>query len=600
MITVDFETEAIRPRPYYPPKPVGVAVKEDGQPARYYAWGHPTENNCTFEEGKRVLADIWGGQHPLLMHNAKFDLEVAKVHMDLPIPFWSRVHDTQFLLYLLNPHAKSFALKPSAERLLGWAAEEQDEVRNWVLMNVVGASNAKGSQNYWAGMICMAPGDLVGRYACGDVDRTYALYQHCATVIDTSGMNPAYDRERRLLQQLLNAERRGVRFDLDNAQRDEKLYQNAWEEADRRILARLNANINLNSGDELADALLRSGAVKELPLTPKGRVSTAKDVLENAIEDRELYSLLRYRGVLKTCVSTFLSPLCRQAEENGGRVHTQWHQTRGDFDKGGTVTGRLSSIGPNFQNVPNDFSGCDVEGFPHPPLIRKYFLPERGHVWIKRDYSAQEVRVLAHFEDGALLEAFQSDPRLDPHAFAQQLIERQTGVRLDRKVVKTVAFSILYGSGAKNLSERLGVSYDEALRIKTLYLAAFPDVQGLMRDVTQRGTANLPVRTTGGRLIYVEPPLNGRTFAYKMLNHLIQGSAADVTKQAVVNMGGHWPFLATVHDEINISAPAEDARGAAEDLRKAMASVPLDAPLTSDCYVGQSWADADANKQEGW
>lgn len=603
IVTVDFETEGIQPRPHYPPAPVGVAIKVANGPAEYMAWGHPTQNNCSREEAAAKLTALWHDQTvALLFHNAKFDLEVARKAFDLRVPEWSRLHDTRLLLYLHNPHARTTALKPSAERLLGLPPEEQDEVRDWILANVPGANSTKSSSMYWAANICKAPGGLVGRYAKGDVDRTYALYKHLFPMIDSAGMTRAYDRERRLMPTLLSSERRGVRFDVERAQRDERLFTNVFEEADRRIRQRLNAgpSLNLNSGDELAAALQQVGAVKELPLTPTGRPSTAREALEASIEDPELFRLLRYRGVLKTCLGTHLSPTLRMAEACGGRVHTEWHQTRGD-SRGGTVTGRMSSSGPNLTNLPNDFSGCDVPEMPHPPIIRQYFLPEEGHVWLKRDYSAQEIRVLAHFENGALMQAFQANADLDPHEYARSLIQSRTGRDLGRKGVKGIVFSILYGSGAKHLGEVLEVSQYEAQQLKDIYLANFPDVRDLMKDVKRRGENNQPVRTVGGRLIYVEPPSNGRTYAYKMLNHLIQGSAADVTKQGIINWvdraNGACKFLATVHDEINVSVPAELLAHEAMVLKACMADAGLDVPMTSDCYVGMTWADADNNKR---
>ena len=77
--TIDFETEAIKPRPDYPPKPVGFSIMGPNQrKSRYYAFGHPTENNCTFEEAREVLRDVYRSGKPLLFHNAKFDLDVAQ------------------------------------------------------------------------------------------------------------------------------------------------------------------------------------------------------------------------------------------------------------------------------------------------------------------------------------------------------------------------------------------------------------------------------------------------------------------------------------------------------------------------------------------
>src|SRR5690606_11552488 len=115
-------------------------------------------------------------------------------------------------------------------------------------------------------------------------------------------------------------------------------YQQTFAKADDLIREMLGApdSMNPGSGAELADWLLRSGKVTALPRTATGRPSTAKDALQSAVEDPALLGLLRYRGVLKTCLGTFLGPWVAQANANKGRIHTQWHQTRGDDDKGGT------------------------------------------------------------------------------------------------------------------------------------------------------------------------------------------------------------------------------------------------------------------------
>ena len=129
--TIDFETQAISPRPHYPPVPVGVAIWEPGRKPEYLAWGHPTENNCTLAQAKTKLKALWGRE--LLFHNAKFDLDVAETHLGLPLPPWERVHDTLYLLFLHNPHALSLSLKPASESLLGMPPEEQDAVKAWLL-----------------------------------------------------------------------------------------------------------------------------------------------------------------------------------------------------------------------------------------------------------------------------------------------------------------------------------------------------------------------------------------------------------------------------------------------------------------------------------
>src|SRR5690606_41304710 len=110
---IDFETEGIQQRPHFPPRPVGVSIRRAGERrSRYYAWGHPTGNNCTKEEAVRALRQVWEDSHtPILAHNAKFEYAVATEVLGLPELPWERIHDTQYLLFLYNPHAKTLSLR---------------------------------------------------------------------------------------------------------------------------------------------------------------------------------------------------------------------------------------------------------------------------------------------------------------------------------------------------------------------------------------------------------------------------------------------------------------------------------------------------------
>lgn len=598
MYTLDYETEAIGSRPdQYPPRPVGIGIKHNDQPGRYLGWGHPEGNNCTEQEAVNELIAVWNSGETLLFQNAKFDLDVAEVHHGLHLPEWSRVHDTQFLLYLYDPHARQLGLKPSAERILDWPPEERDLVQEWVMRHVHGARKSD-----WGAHICRAPGDLVGPYCVGDIDRTFALYEHLYPRIVEQGMEGAYDRERQLMPVLLQAERFGIRVDLPKLQADLEVYEAAFVDVSQRVYDAIGTtDINLDSPAQVGPALIEAGLADESKFarTEKtGKLSMAKDSLAGAVECPTLLGLLGYRGALKTCLGTFMRPWEGMAAGTG-RIHTTWHQTRGEQEKGGTRTGRLSSANPNFTNVPNDLARTPPpDGLPALPLMREYLLPEQGHVWLKRDYSSQEVRALAHFEDGALMRQYMANPDLDPHQFAADLITDLTGNSLTRSDTKRIAFSILYGSGINALAADLGVEYHEAARFKELYLAAFPGVRDLSADIKLRGRQGLPVRTIGGRLIYAERGVNGRDFSYKLLNHLIQGSAADITKQGVINYAraGGAQLLAIVHDEINVSVPMDKAAHESEVLKECMADISIDVPLTSDYYVGRNWEDADQHK----
>jgi DNA polymerase-1 len=423
-------------------------------------------------------------------------------------------------------------------------------------------------------------------------------------------MLPAYDRERELLPILLANERIGVRVDTELMRRDLCMYEQSMSVVDAWIRERLGVpDLVVTSTKDVAAALDASGVVTDWVITKSGKKSTAKDnMTPDMFNDKRVAQVLGYRSRLSTCLSTFIRPWLLTAEASGGIIYTNWNQVRqpkdGDSTKG-TRTGRMSS-NPNFQNIPKDLS-AKPDGYEHPdflsvpelPLIRKYVLPDDDNsLFIHRDYSQQELRILAHYEDGAFLKLYQDDPAMDVHQFVQEEILRITGVEYPRPYVKQVNFGIIYGMGKKALAKKINDTEIVAADIKAAQQKVLPGVKALVNLINKRGKNGLNITTWGGRHYFCEPPVTIKktgaviTFEYKLLNYLIQGSAADITKQALINydqMKVHGRFLITVHDEINISCPKEHAVTEMEILRKAMQMVKLDVILLSDGKMGTNW-----------
>jgi DNA polymerase I-like protein with 3'-5' exonuclease and polymerase domains len=177
MWTIDFETKGIIAGSPLSPEPVGLAVKKDDTPGYYFAWGHPTQNNCDKCAPHIVLTEIMASDELVLCHNAKFDLRIVNEHFDLPYP--KKVADTMLMAFLNNPRDKSLALKPLAEKYLKIPPDERDAVKEWVIAYI-----KKATQKTWGGYISEAPGDLVGQYAIMDVEMTYALYNFYLPIIN--------------------------------------------------------------------------------------------------------------------------------------------------------------------------------------------------------------------------------------------------------------------------------------------------------------------------------------------------------------------------------------------------------------------------------
>jgi DNA polymerase I-like protein with 3'-5' exonuclease and polymerase domains len=605
-VVVDFETAGIQARPEYPPKPVGVSIQlPSWKKSRYYAWGHPTNNNCTIAQPAEILKDCVRAGLPMLFHNAKFDVDVMTTHMGVPMPTWGNIHDTQFLLFLLDPHATTHSLKPSAHRILGMAPEEQDAVKQWLVTHGI----VRANQSDWGAYICRAPGDLVGRYADGDVLRTRLLFEKLHPEVVELGMQEAYDRERELMPILLENETQGILVDADTLSRDVKAYRQCSDMVDEWLRKRLKSpGLNIDSDRDLADALDSAGIVSDWVLTKTGQRSVAKkNMTPDMFKDPRVASALGYRNRLQTCLGTFMEPWLEMASSTGGRIHTSWNQVRQnrtDKTQGGTRTGRMSCT-PNFQNIPKDWYDKG-DGYVHPdhlkvpplPKIRGYVLPDKGQVFCSRDYSQQELRVLAHFEDDKLMSAYHQNPKLDVHDFVKDAIREITGIELSRRHTKIINFGLVYGMGLGKLAEDMGVEVDFAKQVKAAQGRAVPGLKKLSDEIKNLVKHGEPIVTWGGRHYHPEPPkmVNGRmmSFEYKLLNYLIQGSSADCTKQAIINyhhVRKNGRFLVTVHDEVNISVPPKAVKSEMKLLRDAMADVAFDIPMVSDGSTGPTWGD---------
>ena len=592
MIVLDCETEAIQGNPIAsPPALCGVAYLMDGHPPGYLHF-RGEKSNSKYTVVSDFIRDIWQSEEPLLFHNAPFDLSViidAFPELHLEMPAWNRIHDTMFLCYLADPYAPSLSLKPSADRYLDLPPEERDELMDWVLANIPGVN-----KKTMGGHIVDAPLHLIEKYAIGDVVRTKGLYDYLIDKVPQE----AYDRERQLMPHLVASSQRGLRVARAELERATGLAQKALDRAEHNLGAMLGvSNPGSLTPSELASALQRAGKMERVIYTPTGKVSTAKANLMACIDDKELLALLNYRSSLSTCLSTFMLPWLEKSAADG-RLYPEWNQVRTTENgkRYGTRTGRLSCSNPNLMNVPTEFEQDIPPDLPPLPFMRQFLLPEEGHVWLKRDFSSQEVRIASHFEDGPLCRAYKENPALDPHAMAHELILNTTGKDYPRKHVKITGFQILYGGGAPAISAGVGCSLDEAALLKTAYFQAMPGLYQLIRDVTSVGRSGQPITTWGGRNYHTEQSVKfpGRDFSYKLTNYLIQGSAADQTKQCIIDWETSQSgaiFLASVHDELNVSAPEDNWQEHMEHLREVMNRDRLDVPMLSEGFYGPNWQD---------
>lgn len=601
LLILDFETKNISDVPDgQAPEPVGMALSRPRDGVRYMAWGHPTGNNCTIQHARAILFAAVERCDTLVCHNIGFDVSVAHQHMGIILDHL-RWHDTQVMAFHADPHSPSLGLKQLAERYLKMPPEERDAVNDWLIDQKIVRRNAirQLGANIW-----QAPGDLVGPYAIGDVLRTRALFQHWqAKYVGQEG----YERDMRATRVGLRMTERGVLLDVPLLKETTARAQEVVEKTHQRIATLFGlSSYDPDDKEAKADAIERTFGIN-LPLTATGKRAVNKDVLFDSIPEGEIKALLRYAAAVGYDVKNYLLPWQRAVEVTGGRIHPQWSVTRSD--NGGARSGRLSSS-PNFQNLRGEETTAALVEYLQKmmpsdwwtPPIRGLVIAPPGKRLVGRDYSQIELRLVAHYEDGPMAANYRSDPEWDLHAWVMERVETLFGAKLPRRIAKNIGFGSIYGAGAAPISKQSRITIEEAYAFREMYFKALPSLRDLMDEVQE--TAKLrPITTLGNRTYTAEAPrfdpALGRLmrFEYKMLNYLIQPSAADLMKEAMIDCEAYGlPLVLSVHDEPVSESDDNDAMDHLEAMRVAMEHNDLveriTVPIISNGYVTDRWSDA--------
>lgn len=586
----DFETKPIEN--HIPPKPVGVAVS-----GTYYAFGHPTGNNSTWEEARAKLAELW--DQPNCAHNSPFDIGVAMHWFDFKFP--PKNADTMTMAYLDNPHAPTLALKWLSQSVLKIPNKEQQDLYGWIRANVPEAKRVGDKE--LGKFISLAPGDMVAPYAAADTLMTEKLFSHYIKKLERLGMIEALRRELALQPILMGMTKRGIRVNRTDLEVDSWDAQTLIDKLDKKIWARLG-DFDINSGAQLGKILVKARVVDErlLPRTEKtDKPSTAGKNLMAAArtpEDLTFLKTISYRKNLYKLLNTYMIPWLQKSAIDG-RIHPQYHATRTDEESGGTRTGRLSSSDPNIQNVPVPKDA--PEGMPALPSMRAYLLPEIDTKWMVADFSGQEPRLAAHFAGGNMRKQYVDDPEWKIYEYGMERIKNEYGTEIDRKPFKTIQLGIMYGMGAKTLKKKLysdnklDIDVETAGKYKKLVLGVFPDMGRAIKAATNAWAAKTYIETLGGRKVYGQPPSGSIQWDYKAFNMQIQGSAADQTKSLIIEFDKEFPgqLLTTVHDEVDPWFHPDQEKQIKEFLSScANTALPCSIPMLMDFCTGNNWAEA--------
>ena len=533
-----------------------------------------------------------------IMHNAQYDAGwIRRMGFTLN----GKIIDTMLIAALLDENRFSYSLNSLCYDLLGKIKTEK------TLQEAAREFGLDPKADMWK-----MPAMYVGPYAQNDAEITLDLWNYLATQLTKEDLWPIAELELKLLPCLIDMTWRGVRVDQDRVERTRNYLIKQEKEIIKRIKSVAGSDVELWAAASIAKAFDKLSIA--YPRTEKGAPSFTKSFL--ADHPHELAQLIVKARNLNKTSGTFINTIMKHCRSDG-RIHGHINQIRSD--DGGTVSGRISMSNPNLQQIP----ARDPE---LGPMIRSLFLPEEGEQWAAIDFSQQEPRILVHYSYvygksrgkqmagvEEFVDAYRHDPDMDFHTMVAEMAS------IPRKQAKTINLGMMYGMGVNKLSEQLDIDVDEAKSLVRQYHERVPFVKGLMNGVqnrlNDRGSSG-SVRSLLGRKCrfdlwepdtfamnkalpyqdavkeYGETTRLKRAYTYKALNRLIQASAADMTKQAMVNIyeQGRTPLI-QIHDEIAISVKdREDAESIAKIMENA---VSLEIPSKCDVEIGPSWGEAE-------
>lgn len=442
--------------------------------------------------------------------------------------------------------------------------------------------------------------DKVSAYCCEDSDVTLRLEKILDKDLSAKGLDELfYKVEMPLVEVLSRMEINGVSVDTEYLSELSAEMEKRLEKLTKKIYEIAGEEFNINSPKQLSLILFEKLKLPVVKRTKTG-ISTDEEVLTKLASSHKLpHTLLEYRELSKL-KSTYIDSLPNLINPKTGRIHTSFNQTV-------TATGRLSSSGPNLQNIPIKTE----EG----RKIRKAFVPSaKGSVLLSADYSQIELRILAHLSgDKHLIKAFKDG--LDIHAFTASLVfgVKEEDVTSEmRGMAKTVNFGIIYGMSPYGLSQSLNIEVNKAKDFIDSYFERYPDVKQYLESLIAEARQNGFVITILGRRRYIpeisSPDMRLRQFAERTaINTPIQGSAADIIKVAMIAISEKLDknqlatkMIMQVHDELVFDVPKDECDEACAIVKDGMENIiKLKVPVEAHVEVGKNWLEQEKYKGPG-
>ena len=568
---------------------VGIAVAVDGW-SGYYPIAHEGGGNLEHDKVMSWIKSICAADNVKIFHNAMYDVCWLRA---VGVQINGHIVDTMVMASLIDENRLGYTLNSISYDYLGEVKDEKaltEAAQSWGI--------DPKSEMY------KLPALYVGNYAEKDAQLTLELFKVLSREIQKQNLQNIFDLETQLFPCLIDMKFKGVRIDIEKA--DQLKKELVLKEQDLLLEVKKETGLDIQIMAARSIAKMFDHLKLHYDRTEKANEpSFTKNFLQE--HKHPLVQKIAKARELNKAHSTFIDSILRFTHK--GRIHADINPIRSD--QGGTVTGRFSYANPNLQQIPARNKDLG-------PMIRSLFLPEVGHKWGCFDYSQQEPRLVVHyaattepicFDDSVtdIVEKFK-DNKVDFH----KTVADMAGISRDQ--AKTINLGLFYGMGKAKLQAELGLSTkEEAEVLFNQYHKNVPFVKELMNKTSQFAQTSGSIGTLLGRRCRFnkwEPTTFGmhtamsfeeaertygrgrirRAMTYKALNKLIQGSAADMTKKAMLDLynEGIIPHI-QIHDELDISVI--DDNHAKKIVEIMEGAVTLAIPNKVDYESGETWGD---------
>ena len=567
---------------------VGVSIAVPGW-GNYFPIAHQGGDNLSKDAVIRWLKKTLGGSNPKIGANIPYDAEWLAVN---GISIGGDWHDIQVREALIDENLLSYEADTLFNKYgVGGKAHE--------LLFAFGATQGHRTEKQIKQNLWRYPARYVAEYAIQDSVGALKVYRRQDSTI-RQDLAKVYALELRVTKLLFEMRRRGVRVDIAKAEEVVERLRKIQVEEQNKLNHYAGGFVDVWSGKSIAHAFDKLG----LPYTKtkKGNPSFTKEWLSEHGHDlpRAIVAIRK----LDRAAGIFIEKKIIDYSVRGV-LYPSFRQTRSS--DGGTRSGRLAAANPNLQQVP---ARDEVLA----PIIRSIFIPDQGYQWGVFDYSQQEPRITVHYAavrglDGAdnARSRYIQDPTTDYHDLTRTLVLEHSGVGIKRKDAKTINLGLTYTMGGAKLCRGLGlptiwvpsrrdpdvlfeVAGPEGKAILDAYHKGMPFIRELMEDCSNVVRRRGYIRTALGRRCHLED-----NRAHIAINRLVQGTAADMTKLAMLNLwdAGYLPYL-QVHDEVDNPIEEGNLKQAKDivDIMIATASdMGITVPMKVDVEIGPSWGE---------